>query len=293
MSELLCVLGYPKTASSNLVGILNCHPDIFMLYETNLRSSAMSRYAGQLVDAWPETRGLVYAEQPIAVPYAKLGDMLREKYGRDYRYVGDKFAGEPVANFTGLPGKVIFSLRDIRTWLAKGSVQSIYQIESNIVPIAIDFTAFLMRTHLVPHGVRVKMEDLLGDDTALFKQLDDYLGLDLTKHADQWWQDVGNYKSSDPKSLQSWAKGHPSSTTKPSGEDTAAQLADHPFWDAILPLFDKYYQADGCHSSAEVEADLTALAAINKIPAVRLDQAFDGIETRSISKSKKKKFGIF
>ncbi len=287
MAEPLFILGYPKTASSNLVGILNCHPDIFMLYETNLRSSAMSRYAQQLVDAWPETRGLVYAEQPIGKPYEKLGGMLREKYGRDYRYVGDKFAGEPAADFTGLPGKVMFSLRDIRTWLAKSSVQSIYQIEMDIVPIAIDFTAFLMRTHLMPHGMRVKMEDLLADDTSLFKKIDDFLDLDLSGHAARWWQDVGKYKSSDPKSLQNWAKGHPSSTTKPAGEDTAAELADHPFWDEILPLFDKYYQADNCFSAADVEGDLKALRGIGAMSPVRLDEAFVEITSHSIAKKSK------
>ena len=42
--NLLFIVGAHKTATSTLVGMLNCHPDIFILYETALNQSLISRH---------------------------------------------------------------------------------------------------------------------------------------------------------------------------------------------------------------------------------------------------------
>ena len=45
--NLLIIAGAHKTGTSNIVGMLNCHPNIFILYETFLNRGLPTFYANR------------------------------------------------------------------------------------------------------------------------------------------------------------------------------------------------------------------------------------------------------
>ena len=52
--DLLFILGAGKTATTSLCGLLNSHPDVFVMCEVLLNHSQISRYGTKLIKAVPE-----------------------------------------------------------------------------------------------------------------------------------------------------------------------------------------------------------------------------------------------
>jgi hypothetical protein len=79
--------------------------------------------------------------------------------------------------------------------------------------------------------------------------------------AEEWWETIGRYPQGDPKGSMNWWRGHASSAVAPQENDTSIELRRNPFWDELLPIFDKYYDAPVGRrfALAEVEADLAVL----------------------------------
>ena len=54
--QTLFVQGVQKTGTSTLVGILNCHPQVFLMYETDLNRTMISNYGNQILERLPQAR---------------------------------------------------------------------------------------------------------------------------------------------------------------------------------------------------------------------------------------------
>ena len=118
-SEIIFIIGAHKTATSTLVGMLNCHPEIFLLYETELYQPHISRHAKRFLAQYPDARFLFRSSEDLHALYSQLQEFLKSK-GYPYKYVGDKLPGLNANFHVSLNAfKVIFSVRDIRTWLGK------------------------------------------------------------------------------------------------------------------------------------------------------------------------------
>jgi hypothetical protein len=111
-----------------------------------------------------------------------------------------------------------------------------------------------------------------------------------------WWPKAPQWKKTEPKNYSSWIDGHTSAFLPPVLADTRSKPAPHAFWDAFLPLFDKYYRAlDGVFAAAEVRADQHALARLADRHAMTLGEGFASFESfkiRGLSKLPDGKFSF-
>jgi len=82
-------LGAYKTATYTLTGMLNCHPEILILYETQLNKGEILKYARDFRDKYPDARYLFRFSENFDRLYSELGNYFRNK-GYAYKYVGDK-----------------------------------------------------------------------------------------------------------------------------------------------------------------------------------------------------------
>lgn len=278
--------GVQKSATSTLVGLLNSHPDIFILYETMLHQQNISKYGNQLLASCPEARECFKLTGDISEPYLKLADLLEEKLGKRYAYVGDKFlsfnayAAQPEAN------KVIFIMRDIRTWAAKPAIRDIYRTDIDLVRPAIGYLKYIINARRTQKTLCLRMEDMVKDSAWLAREIGDYLGLKFDEQG--WWKNVGQYAVDDPKSWQSWYKTHPSATVAPKKFDMKVELAQHPFWDEFLPVFDKYYSHNTGKAVNEKEAlkDLEFIESLARYSCLPYNQLYNEINQTQLSSIK-------
>jgi len=277
-TQVCFITGGQATGTSTLAGILNCHPEVLMLYEVRMYYDQLSRYGRLFIEAFPDSRTLFRFEQDPGIAYARLVQWLQAR-GRHYRYVGDKLPSVNVRLLNDLqPYRVLFTCRDIRTWLCKNSVVSFYMTEYDVVPAAIDYTKCLIESFLLPTCLRIRMEDMIRDNLGMVERLSEFLDLDLTTHLDAWWTKVGRWTDDPFKSALKWWELHPSCRLEPQSEDTQVLLRPHDFWDALLPIFDKYFQDPaGSFSPSEIQRDLSAIDAIGRLEAVGLRDCYQEI----------------
>jgi hypothetical protein len=260
---LLFILGAGKTATTSLCGILNSHPDVFVMCEVSLHHSFISRYGQKLLKAYPEFLPCFFrarSEDALA-SYRQAHAILRKK-GYGERYFGDKLVGIDSGYAEGYQGaRVIFSARRLPEWVAKDSVRKWFPLDIDVVPYAVQYTKHFIESFLIDRIHHVRMEDFLGDNAGVVRGIWDFLQIDPPKNAERWWESVGHYPAGDPKAALNWWRGHASAAVAPLENDTKTQLAKLAFWNEILPIFDKYY--DGIRSRtfsrAEIEADLKTL----------------------------------
>ena len=189
-NNILFIAGAHKTATSTLVGMLNCHPDIFILYETALYEPHITRHGKRFLAQYPDARYLFRSSEDISYLYSQLREFLAAK-GYRYKYVGDKLPGlDP--EFLGTLGafKVIFTVRDVRTWLCKNLVVRKYVTEHDIVPSAIDYCACFLNSFKLSHAFHVRMEDLIANNGTLIQGMGQFLELDLHDHLKTWWDKI-------------------------------------------------------------------------------------------------------
>ncbi|MCG3139082.1 MAG: hypothetical protein HJJLKODD_02960 [Phycisphaerae bacterium] len=279
------VIGASNTATSTMLGLLNCHPEIFILFEVQLAGGEISSYGRQLLEAFPQVRAYFRPSEDYGQPYRQLRQYFA---GREhcYRYLGDKIPTlrtgllQAVQNYP-----VIFMVRDLRTWLGKNSVIYDYYLEPDVVPAALAYVRLLMQACTLPQVLVVRMEDLLHDPAATMRQLDRFLKLDVSAHAVEWWSKISALSENDPKTALPWWKVHPSSLLPPAAEDTQTILNDHPFWDHILPIFDRYYQQPVSVDAEQLRADRRRLARLGQSGVVPLQDLFRHLHSVSFKRS--------
>jgi len=90
--SILFIASAGQTASSTLLGMLNCHPDIFRFYEADLYKSLPSKYAKRFLETYPDARYFMGYYDDIGAPYKLAKDFLSRK-GYEFKIVGDKIDG--------------------------------------------------------------------------------------------------------------------------------------------------------------------------------------------------------
>jgi hypothetical protein len=260
---LLFILGAGKTATTSLCGLLNSHPDVFVMCEVDLNQSHLSRYGTKLINADQDLLPCFFrAPGTDALEnYRRAHKLLRDK-GHAKRFFGDKFVGIDSGYADGFKDvRVIYSVRPLQEWIAKDSVRPWYPLDKDMVPFATQYAKHFIESFLLPKVYHVRMEEFLKDNAGVVRGIWTFLGLEPPAHAEQWWETIGHYPAGDPKQALNWWRGHASSAVAPQENDTRVKLRRNAFWDEVLPIFNKYY--DGVRQRrferAEIEADLAAL----------------------------------
>jgi hypothetical protein len=258
---LLFILGPHKTFTSSLVGLLNADPEILLLFETEPYETRPTGWALQLVQNRPDLGASLGKDDDIERAYQGLHSaIVGDRSG--YAIFGDKIATIDDAYLERLaPFKKIVTLRDVRTWLAKQSIRRMYALDADIVRSACQYVRFLIKTRTTSNVLVIRLEDVVANLPCQVKRASAFLGrrLDIPK---RWWESVGSYDSRDPKQLQPWWERHPSSSTDADSLDVRCQISSHPFWDALLPIFERHFDPEAAISPDSADSDLLALQAL-------------------------------
>jgi hypothetical protein len=289
--DLVFILGAGKTATSSLCGLLNSHPDVFIMYEVFLNDSQLTRYGNKLIKGRPDLLPFFFravGSDPWE-NYRGAHEVLRSE-GSAKRLFGDKLVGSD-SNYADdfRDCRVIYSIRNLPEWIAKDSIRSWFPLHVDVVPFAVQYTKHFVESFLLPRVYHVRMDAFLKRNAELVADLWRFLELDPPEHAETWWETIGHYPANDPKRLLNWWRGHASSAVAPRENDTKIAIQENPFWTEILPIFHKYY--DGAahgFERGEVEADLAKLQSM----IGRHHQPFDSCFTLATSKSLNERFKL-
>jgi hypothetical protein len=280
VTGLLFITGTVKTASSSLVGLLNRHPDIFILYDTALAADPPTRRARLFLAKFPDARPFFRPGEDLVALYSEFESWLASR-GYRYRIFGDKVLSLSVDVLHRLSARpVIYCVRDLRTWLVKRQVRQSYLVEDNVVPAAVLFCRQFLESFRLPWRLHMSAEQFVERNDEAIASVERFLGLDLADVAEAWWDKLGEHEPGDPKSAIDWWERHGSSTVRPQRLDVAVELRDHPFWDELLPVFDRYYHALNTEVDAsQLDADLAFLQSLLDREPVSLRDAYAKVET--------------
>lgn len=240
--EILFVQGPEKTGTSTITGILNCHPEIFVLFENYVASPKLTKYGNQLLDKYPEVRTYFRNSEDYAKPLFDIFNYIEEKKpSYNYRYIGTKINSlNPDLTQKKQNHKVIFTKRDFRGWLLKESIIKYYRTDLDIVTPTIEYLRFIINSSSYPHAFDYWLDDMINSPKQLITDLSEYLDTDLHQHTENWWEKIGNRPKSDPKSIFRLNHVHHSSRVKPTKVDTKYETEEHPFWEISEDIFNKY-----------------------------------------------------
>ncbi|MEM7455218.1 MAG: hypothetical protein AAF456_12785 [Planctomycetota bacterium] len=285
--QTLFVQGIQKTGTSTLVGILNCHPEVFILYETRLDRSLVSNYGNQLLERFPGARRFFRNTTDTAEPYVEFFDWLETQQPEfKYRFAGDKIIDfDPTLSQRDQHNKIIFTMRDLRSWLCKEQIVRYYRTDLDVVPPAIEFLKYVIGTFKVADGYRVWLEDLIQSNSKVITGLSGFLGLELGEHTEAWWDQISQRDAKDPKQCIGWHKGHPSSNLAPRGLDTSFKIRMNGFWEQVTPLMEKYRNVSGTVDPLEIESDLELVESLRSSHPLPLQDCYESMSTTRLGMS--------
>ncbi len=284
MAEAVFVLGAIKTGTSSLVGAMNTHPDVFILYEANLFSAELSSRGREFLGREPSARPFFGPQTDVH--YEGLADHLRAK-GYDYRVIGDKIPGLSLDLLAACEQhRIVYAVRDLRTWLVKRQVRELYATDENLVPAAVLYTTHFLRSRLAPFVLHLPMEDFVTNNASAVARIADFIECPgLRESAVDWW-DSYRYSEGDPKSYIDWWGPHASSRTRPAVLDTHVDITERGVLTEILGLFDAHYRAlDQPADRAQIERDLGKLRQLAHEHQPLAD-AYQSVTTTSLNRSK-------
>ncbi len=275
------ILGSRKSGTSTAVAIANTPPDAFCLYEVDFTEAPDRNRNADLIAFAPEARALFGTGRKIGECLIALGEMLTAR-GHRFTRIGTKVIDRGPDFFAQLGCPALYLIRDIRTWAAKGRVVVNVIGNADAVPVIVSYVADYVATFLFPDIRRARLEDLTRDATSLPRDIAALLGLPMNNFT-EWWTRT-DWRTQIPKNYSNWIDGHRSAFLPPEFQDTKVTLADHPFWRAILPLFDKYYGGFAtAFPNAEVEADLASLRAMPAAHAMTINEGYDSFQSFRIA----------
>jgi len=287
--DLLFVVGGYKSGTTTLMGMLNCHNDIYLEGELFGHKKSMNRFKQNYPDV---VKVCNMSDRPrFYIDYIKYISDVR---GVDnYKYVGEKIATLSCDDLLEVKNyKTIFICRDIRTWLAKPALPRIPVCKNKIwgTQFAIEYTSLLINSFNLPRCFRLRMEDMLRDNIITLRKIGKFIDLPLETDLKEWWKRMGKYGNlDDPKGKMEWWVKQPSSLLGPSKtkRDLVVSIKEkHPLWQTILPIFDKYYDnINGTFGDVEKKQDLKTLSSIKKLKTKPSD-LYKNIKVHNITKQK-------
>lgn len=119
------------------------------------------------------------------------------------------------------------------------------------------------------------MEDLIYKNHDAIKKNGSFLNLKNITCLNYWWKKIDLFIPDHPKNILRWEGSHPSSKIKPDKEDMVTILNSNPFWDSLLPIFDKYFeQVDKPFTVEEIYFDIELLKSLMKYSPISLNEAY-------------------
>jgi hypothetical protein len=279
----LFVQGPRKTATSTITGILNCHPGIFILFENYVADPEITKYANLFFERYPEARHFFRTEEDYGKPIKDIFSFLKKKEpDYNYQYCGtkinsfDPFITQKVSNH-----KVIFMMRNIKSWLVKESIVNVYRTDLDIVTPATDYLRYIINVHKVPGSYRLWMEDLIEYNDKSIDQISGYLDLPLKPYTKQWWKKIANWDKENPKSVFKLNRVHHSSRVPPTKLDTSCEVADHPFWEKVDDIFSKYYRVKNSEvfTRETLNSDLRSVNELREFAPLSIENSYREIES--------------
>lgn len=268
-SNFLFILGAQKTGTSTVLGILNCHPELFIAFEWFL-DKHVSKFGWKYYrNYFVKEENRINKRKSITKNYKMIRHYLK-KAGYNYKYFGDKHPR--LGNKKLLdrrmkeygPHYIVFTVRDIRTWLCHSKVNGLYKTRKNIVPATIRYLYYFVSSFKLEKCLVVRMEDLFAHD-ALIKRIDNFLPDIDCSCMSNWWDKIGKYDDFN-KNLNDWWNDHQSALVKPFRQDVQVSLKQNDFFDAALNIFDKYYfNIDAKFEESEIDNDLANILDLDKI----------------------------
>lgn len=274
--KFLFIVGAHKTGTSTLQSILNCHPDILMLYEYLNHFPRIGNhdrtYNNDMDDALASIFSKIRTRKRDERPdITSLMTESRDIFCKDkeYKYFGSKWAG-----FNGTLAdvwskhKAIYTVRDIRTWMAKESINTMFLVRKNkeiFTRTAVDYAIQFVKTFNRPNCLRVTMEDIVQNTDEVIRKIGRFVDIDLLSHTANWRDKIGKYDDSIKLMVPDWEK-HYSSFSTSGTLDTAVEMSEkEESWNTILEVFDKYYHnLDVPFEKREVVADIKKLKTIKR-----------------------------
>jgi len=244
MTDTLLVIGAQKSGTSTMVGILNCHPEIFVAHEWFL-DSVCTKYGLDFFRHYRvDERERLKKKKPIASSFQNFIRVLL-KNGYNYKYAGDKWPR--IGSYKVIDKRIvemkdiysIFMIRDLRTWLQHKMVLNIYKCTDDITDLAIRYVYYFVKSFLLPKCLRISMEGMIQYPNITVKQVADFLKVEDI-YMQGWWDKVGKQEDNNKK-LHKWWERHTSAVIEPKHLDIEVDIKEHSFWSDILPVFDKYY----------------------------------------------------
>jgi hypothetical protein len=287
--KLLFITGPKKTATSKLALMLNCHQDIFISYEWNIANNAISKHAKKFLAQYPEARFLFREDESLVVLYSEL-EKFFQKRGFKFSIIGDKLPGikkRLLNKFS--PYKVIFTIRDLESWLCKDDVQKTYLTNYDVVPTAIDYCSLFLNSFRAKDILRLRMADIIQDDRGTLDKVGAFFDMELANMGFNWRNQLNQLEHHSLYAFDKWWEGpsHGTSALKSSNFDTFTEISPHPFWDTILPIYNKYYtQIDGNFSKTEIDDDSAKLKTLMQFSALPIDKAYTSVENKKLIKDK-------
>ncbi len=277
------------------MGLLNCHPDVLCLYEVDLPASIPNSYATRLLRSFPQWRDCFGGPAEPASHYERLAERLHSE-GHRYTCLLDKLPTlSPSCLSQNKTSRVIYAVRDVRTWLGKASIDQMYVCGHNLVPAAVDYAlGFVNSFRLGPRRcLHVNVEEFLQVKSEVPPCIFDFLEVPYFSELDHWWQLIESQQQDDPiKATFNWLKFHPSSTRPPGSSDTSVSLAQHKFWDDFLPIFDHFRSR--CNeeiASDTIEDAVRQLLELRRDCRVSRNEAFREISTTSFGAASPRSWG--
>lgn len=285
---LLFIIGPHKTGTSTLVRILNQHPNILILYETFLFYSTPRKYGKRFLGKYPNSRFLFRNSFDIEQLYNELRTFLNKK-GFNFKIVGDKY---PTIDGRVLEllktKKIVLTIRDIKTWLCKDKIIRNYIHKEDIVPVAIDYSVFFLKSFLLKNIYRVRLEDLIFNTNEIIDNIGNFLQIPLKNYSRNWWNNTKQFNKENPKYFLKWQETHYSSSIEPKREDTVAKINQIPFWKKLLPIFYKYYNnINNKFEIPEIKRDIEIIRNLIKFSPLPMGKAYKMHKSSSFKEKKK------
>lgn len=283
MKNILMVLGAQKTGTSTLVGLLNCHPDIFVSHEWFV-NKRMTKYAHRFFRKYSIIeRERFKKRKPLKSSFRKFNNRL-EAHEFYYSYIGDKWPMLFSENTTNQYIKElqecysIFMIRDLRTWLCHNIIQHLYKSIDDVVVPSIKYVNYFIKSFELKNCLRIRLDDLHKSDEVV-QSVYDFLEMENDGYMQDWWDKIDE-PLDDVKAMHPWWERHTSSLHPFIRPDISVEInKEHVFWQRILPIFDKYYDnPNGVFTNEEIVQDLSDLRNIVEIGEVKMEDCYTDIK---------------
>ena len=276
--KTLFIQGPEKTATSTITGILNCHPEIFILFENYVAQTRITKYGNQLLERYPDLRQYYRYDEDYGKPLKEIYNHLsKQDESFSYNIFGTKINSlDPGETQRAQNYPVIFTMRDIKSWLIKESVIKIYRTDLDVVIPAIDYLRYIINTHNYRHTYKLWMEDLIEKNDEVIEGLSGYLSVDLKPHTNNWWDKIGSDQVTGHKSVFRLGHVHHSSRMKPTKIDTKYNIENHPFWNDLDKIFSKYYLKNEIPeiNEEEILSDISSVNELKKYAPLSIHEAY-------------------